>query len=29
MIALWEAKQRFDPDKGRFSTYAYSYIKGE
>ncbi|MBS4206632.1 sigma-70 family RNA polymerase sigma factor [Bacillus sp. FJAT-50079] len=28
MIALWEAKQRFDPDKGKFSTYAYSYIKG-
>ena len=28
VIALWEAQQGFDPDKGKFSTYAYSYIKG-
>ena len=29
VIALWEAHQRFDPDKGKFSTYAYSYMKGK
>lgn len=28
LIALWEARQRFNSDKGTFSTYAYSYIKG-
>ncbi len=29
MIALWDAQQRFDPNKGAiFSTYAFSYIKG-
>ncbi|MBS4219040.1 sigma-70 family RNA polymerase sigma factor [Bacillus sp. FJAT-49711] len=28
LIALWEAYQRFDVEKGKFSTYAYSYIKG-
>ncbi|MCR2823802.1 sigma-70 family RNA polymerase sigma factor [Lederbergia panacisoli] len=28
LIALWEAYQRFDGEKGKFSTYAYSYIKG-
>ncbi|GIN22213.1 MAG TPA: RNA polymerase subunit sigma-24 [Bacillus bacterium] len=28
LIALWEAKERFDPEKGKFSTFAYSYIKG-
>lgn len=28
VIALWDAHQRFDEDKGKFSTYAYSYIRG-
>lgn len=28
LIALWDAYQRFDGEKGKFSTYAYSYIKG-
>jgi DNA-directed RNA polymerase len=28
LIALWEAYKRFDPDKGNFGTYAYSFIKG-
>ncbi|MFD1707005.1 sigma-70 family RNA polymerase sigma factor [Siminovitchia sediminis] len=28
LIALWEARERFHPDKGRFSAYAYSYMKG-
>lgn len=28
LIALWEAHLRFDEEKGKFSTYAYSYIKG-
>ncbi|WP_042354135.1 sigma-70 family RNA polymerase sigma factor [Bacillus rubiinfantis] len=28
LIALWEAKERFDPKKGKFSSYAYSYMKG-
>ncbi|MGM0843636.1 MAG: sigma-70 family RNA polymerase sigma factor [Bacillota bacterium] len=28
LIALWEAASRFDHDKGSFSSYAYSYIKG-
>ncbi|WP_313957685.1 sigma factor, partial [Staphylococcus epidermidis] len=27
-IALWEAHARFDPEKGKFSTFAYSYMKG-
>jgi DNA-directed RNA polymerase len=28
LIALWEASQRFDPQKGSFTNYAYTYIKG-
>ncbi|MFO1444365.1 sigma-70 family RNA polymerase sigma factor [Bacillus sp. Bva_UNVM-123] len=28
LIALWEANERFDPEKGIFSNFAYSYIKG-
>ncbi|MBP2242223.1 DNA-directed RNA polymerase [Cytobacillus eiseniae] len=28
LIALWEAYERFDPEKGNFTGYAYSYIKG-
>lgn len=28
LIALWEASQRFDSQKGSFTNYAYSYIKG-
>jgi RNA polymerase sigma factor (sigma-70 family) len=28
MIALWEASKRFDPTKGGFTNYAYTYIKG-
>lgn len=29
LIGLWEAKQSFDERKGRFSNYAYTYIKGK
>ncbi|WP_396426787.1 sigma factor [Lederbergia sp. NSJ-179] len=25
---MWDAYQRFDHEKGEFSSYAYSYIKG-
>lgn len=28
LIALWEANERFDPEKGGFTNFAYSYIKG-
>ena len=28
LIALWDADQRFEGEKGKFSSYAYSYIKG-
>lgn len=28
LIALWDASRRFDPEKGNFTSYAYSYIKG-
>lgn len=28
LIALWEANERFDPNKGSFTGFAYSYIKG-
>ena len=28
LIALWEASQRFDSQKGSFTNYAYTYIKG-
>ena len=27
-IALWEASQKFDPAKGKFTNYAYTTIKG-
>jgi RNA polymerase sigma factor (sigma-70 family) len=29
LIGLWEAAEAFDPDKGEFTSYAYSYIKGQ
>lgn len=28
LIALWEASKRFDPAKGKFASYAYTYIRG-
>lgn len=28
LIALWDAYKRFDERKGKFSSFAYSYIKG-
>lgn len=28
LIALWEAYERFDPEKGNFTNYAYTFIKG-
>jgi RNA polymerase sigma factor (sigma-70 family) len=28
LIGLWEASKRFDPDKGNFTNYAYTCIKG-
>ena len=28
VIALWEAQQGFNAEKGSFTNYAYSYIKG-
>ncbi|MFB6468992.1 sigma-70 family RNA polymerase sigma factor [Cytobacillus sp. Hz8] len=28
LIALWEAHGRFNPEKGKFSNYAYTFIKG-
>jgi RNA polymerase sigma factor (sigma-70 family) len=29
LIGLWEAKEHFDPNKGTFTNYAYTYIKGK
>ncbi|MFC4799406.1 sigma-70 family RNA polymerase sigma factor [Neobacillus sp. GCM10023253] len=29
LISLWEASQRFNPEKGNFTNYAYSYIRGK
>ncbi|MFT9598673.1 sigma-70 family RNA polymerase sigma factor [Mesobacillus sp.] len=29
LVGLWEAAEAFDPDKGDFTNYAYSYIKGQ
>jgi RNA polymerase sigma factor (sigma-70 family) len=29
LIGLWEASQRFNPEKGDFTNYAYKYIKGK
>ncbi|WP_284035552.1 sigma-70 family RNA polymerase sigma factor [Neobacillus sp. 114] len=28
LIALWEASQRFNPEKGNFTNYAYTFIRG-
>lgn len=28
LIALWEASHRFNPEKGNFTNYAYTYIRG-
>lgn len=28
LISLWEVTERFDSEKGNFTSYAYSYIKG-
>lgn len=28
LIALWQAAQRYDQERGAFSSFAYSYIKG-
>ncbi|MET3696995.1 DNA-directed RNA polymerase [Bacillus oleivorans] len=28
LIALWEAQERFDPEKGHFVSFAYTYIRG-
>ncbi|MGG3466000.1 sigma-70 family RNA polymerase sigma factor [Neobacillus pocheonensis] len=28
LIALWEASRRYNPEKGTFTNYAYSYIRG-
>ena len=28
LIGLWEAYERFDPEKGHFMNYAYTFIKG-
>lgn len=28
-IALWKAYKNFDPEKGSFSSYAYSYVRGD
>ncbi|MCM2535923.1 sigma-70 family RNA polymerase sigma factor [Neobacillus pocheonensis] len=28
LIALWESSRGFDPAKGNFTNYAYTYIKG-
>ncbi|HAQ06383.1 MAG TPA: RNA polymerase subunit sigma-24 [Bacillus bacterium] len=29
LIGLWEAAKAFNPEKGEFTNYAYSYIKGQ
>lgn len=29
LIALWEAKRGFDEEKGHFTSYAFSYIRGK
>lgn len=28
LISLWKASQRYNFDKGNFSSYAYSYVRG-
>jgi DNA-directed RNA polymerase len=29
LISLWEAWEKFDSDKGKFVTFAFSYVKGK
>lgn len=29
LVGLWEAAEAFDPEKGEFTNYAYSFIKGQ
>ncbi|EIJ80459.1 RNA polymerase factor sigma-70 [Bacillus methanolicus PB1] len=29
LISLWEARRRFNPEKGNFTNYAFTYIKGK
>lgn len=29
LIGLWEAKEAFNPEKGEFTNYAYTFIKGQ
>ena len=29
LIGLWEAHERFNPEKGKFSTFAYSTVRGK
>lgn len=29
LVGLWEAAEAFDPEKGEFTNYAYSYVKGQ
>lgn len=29
LVALWEAAEAFEPEKGEFTNYAYSYVKGQ
>jgi RNA polymerase sigma factor (sigma-70 family) len=29
LVGLWEAAEAFDPNKGDFTNYAYTYIKGQ
>jgi RNA polymerase sigma factor (sigma-70 family) len=29
LVGLWEASEAFDPEKGEFTNYAYSFIKGQ
>lgn len=29
LVGLWEAAEAFKPEKGEFTNYAYSYVKGQ
>lgn len=29
LVGLWEAAESFDPEKGEFANYAYTFIKGQ
>jgi RNA polymerase sigma factor (sigma-70 family) len=29
LVGLWEAAEAFNPQKGEFTNYAYSYVKGQ